>query len=30
MYRPETKTEDEVEIKCRKPSQQTKSMDTNA
>jgi hypothetical protein len=30
MYRPETQVETEVEILCNKPSQQTKSMKTNA
>jgi hypothetical protein len=30
MHRPETKIEKRVEILCNKPSQQTKSMITNA
>jgi hypothetical protein len=30
MHKPETKIEEEAEILCNKPSQQTKSMKTNA
>jgi hypothetical protein len=30
MRRPETKAENDVEIVCNKPSQQTKSIKTNA